>query len=66
MKKIFITLRNNLIILGGLTFGGDVILDALDIQLPIILVMLWCGFLMILAIWGGVEFAKKNKRGSNP
>ena len=61
MKKIIISLRNNLIILGGLTFGVDVLLDALDIQPPIILVMLWSGFLIILAIWGGVDFAKQNK-----
>ena len=61
MKKIIISLRNNLIILGGLTFGVDVLLDALDIQPPIILVMIWSGFLIILAIWGGVEFAKQNK-----
>ena len=61
MKKIIISLRNNLIILGGLTFGVDVLLDALDIQPPIILVMIWSGFLIILAIWGGVEFANQNK-----
>jgi len=48
MKKIIISLRNNLIILGGLTFGVDVLLDALDIQPPIILVMIWSGFLIIL------------------
>ena len=59
MKKIIISLRNNLIILGGLTFGVDVLLDALDIQPPIILVMIWSGFLIILAIWGGVEFANQ-------
>ena len=61
MKKIIISLRNNLIILGGLTFGVDVLLDALDIQLPIILVLIWLGFLMTLVVWGGIEFAKKKQ-----
>ena len=64
MKKIIITLRNNLLILVGLTLGVDFLLDVLDIQPPVILVMIWLGFLLILCIWGGVEFAKKNKRGS--
>jgi hypothetical protein len=66
MKKIIITLRNNLLILVGLTLGLDVLLDVLDIQPPVILVMIWLGFLLTLCIWGGVEFAKKNKRGSKP
>ena len=62
MKKIFITLRNNLLILVGLTLGLDVLLDALDIQPPIMLVMIWLGLLITLLVWGGIEFAKKNKR----
>ena len=61
MKKIIISLRNNLIILVGLTFGVDVLLDALDIQLPIILVLIWLGFLMTLVVWSGIEFAKKKQ-----
>ena len=36
MKKIIITLRDNLLILIGLTFGVDVLLDVLDIQPPVI------------------------------
>tara|TARA_B100001059_G_C17491007_1_gene406332 strand:+ start:213 stop:434 length:222 start_codon:yes stop_codon:yes gene_type:complete len=66
MKKIFITLRNNLLILVGLTLGLDVLLDVLEIQPPFILVMIWVGFLLILSIWGGVVFAKKTKKALNP
>ena len=66
MTKIFITLRNNLLILVGLTMGVDVLLDVLDIQPPFILVMIWLGFLLILCIWGGVVFAKNNKISSKP
>ena len=61
MKKIIRTLKDNLLILVGLTFGVDVLLDVLDIQPPVILVMIWSGFLLTLCIWGGVEFAKKKK-----
>jgi hypothetical protein len=64
MKKIFITLRNNLIILGCLTIGLDILLDILDIQLPSILVRIWIGFLLILCIWGGVEYVKISKRNT--
>ncbi len=62
MKKIIRTLKDNLLILVGLTLGLDVLLDALDIQLPIMLVMIWLGLLITLLVWGGIEFAKKNKR----
>ena len=62
MKKIIRTLRDNLLILVGLTLGLDVLLDALDIQPPIMLVMIWLGLLITLLVWGGIEFAKKNKR----
>ena len=37
MKKIIITLRNNILILGGLTLGVDILLDIFDIQPPLIL-----------------------------
>ena len=62
MKKIIRTLKDNLLILVGLTLGLDVLLDALDIQPPIMLVMIWLGLLITLLVWGGIEFAKKNKR----
>jgi hypothetical protein len=62
MKKIIRTLKDNLFELYVLTFVGWFLLDALDIQPPIILVMIWLGLLMTLLIWGGIEFAKKNKR----
>ncbi|MDG1953298.1 MAG: hypothetical protein P8I51_00205 [Polaribacter sp.] len=61
MKKIIRTLKDKLFELLVITFVGGGLLDALDIQPPIILVMIWSGFLIILAIWGGVEFAKQNK-----
>ena len=61
MKKIIRTLKDKLFELSVITFVGGFLLDALDIQPPIILVMLWSGFLIILAIWGGVDFAKQNK-----
>ena len=61
MKKIIRTLKDKLFELLVITFVGGGLLDALDIQPPIILVMLWSGFLIILAIWGGVDFAKQNK-----
>ena len=69
MKKIIITLRNNILILGGLTFGVDILLDVFDIQPPLILKWIWLGwwgFLSTLLIWAWVEFAKKNKRSSKP
>ena len=62
MKKIIRTLKDNLLILVGLTSGLDVLLDALDIQPPIMLVMIWLGLLITLLVWGGIEFAKNNKR----
>jgi hypothetical protein len=62
MKKIIRTLKDNLLILVGLTLGLDVLLDALDIQPPIMLVMIWLGLLITLLVWGGIKFAKKNKR----
>ena len=62
MKKIIRTLKDNLLILVGLTLGLDVLLDALDIQPPIMLVMIWLGLLITLLVWGGIEFAKNNKR----
>ena len=62
MKKIIRALKDNLLILVGLTLGLDVLLDALDIQPQIMLVMIWLGLLITLLVWGGIEFAKKNKR----
>ena len=61
MKKIIRTLKDNLLILVGLTLGLDVLLDALDIQPPIMLVMIWLGLLITLLVWGGIEFAKKKQ-----
>ena len=66
MKKIIITLRNNILILGGLALGVDILLDIFDIQPPLILKWIWLGFLSTLLIWAWVEFAKKNKRNSKP
>ena len=62
MKKIIRTLKDKLFELLVITFVGGFLLDALDIQPPIILVMIWLGLLMTLLVWGGIEFAKKNKR----
>ena len=62
MKKIIRTLKDKLFELSVITFVGGGLLDALDIQLPIILVMIWLGLLMTLLVWGGIEFAKNNKR----
>jgi hypothetical protein len=44
-----------------ITFVGGFLLDALDIQPPIILVMIWLGLLITLLVWGGIEFAKKKQ-----
>ena len=66
MKKIIRTLKDKLFELFVITFVFGGLLDALDIQLPIILVLIWLGFLMTLLIWAWVEFAKKNKRNSKP
>ena len=66
MKKIIRTLKDKLFELLVITFVFGGLLDALDIQLPIILVLIWLGFLMTLLIWAWVEFAKKNKRNSKP
>ena len=52
MKKIIITLRNNILILGGLTLGVDILLDIFDIQPPLILKWIWLGFLSTLLILG--------------
>ena len=62
MKKIIRTLKDNLFELCVLTFVGWFLLDALDIQPPIMLVMIWLGLLITLLVLGGIEFAKKNKR----
>jgi len=62
MKKIIRTLKDKLFELLVITFVGGFLLDALDIQPPIILVMIWLGLLMTFLVWGGIEFAKKNKR----
>ena len=66
MKKIIITLKDKLFELLVITFVFGGLLDALDIQLPIILVLIWLGFLMTLVVWGGIELVKKNKRNSKP
>ena len=61
MKKIIRTLKDKLFELLVITFVGGCLLDALDIQPPIILVMIWLGLLMTLLVWGGIEFAKKKQ-----
>jgi hypothetical protein len=61
MKKIIRTLKDKLFELSVITFVGGGLLDALDIQLPIILVMIWLGLLITLLVWGGIEFAKKKQ-----
>ena len=61
MKKIIRTLKDKLFELSVITFVGGFLLDALDIQLPIILVMIWLGLLITLLVWGGIEFAKKKQ-----
>ena len=61
MKKIIRTLKDKLFELSVITFVGGGLLDALDIQPPIILVLIWLGFLMTLVVWGGIEFAKKKQ-----
>jgi len=61
MKKIIRTLKDKLFELLVITFVGGGLLDALDIQLPIILVMIWLGLLITLLVWGGIEFAKKKQ-----
>ena len=61
MKKIIRTLKDKLFELLVITFVGGFLLDALDIQPPIILVMIWLGLLMTLLVWGGIEFAKKKQ-----
>ena len=62
MKKIIRTLKDKLFELLVISFVGWFLLDALDIQPTIILVMIWLGLLITLLVWGGIEFAKKNKR----
>lgn len=61
MKKIIRTLKDKLFELCVITFVGGGLLDALDIQLPIILVLIWLGFLITLLVWSGIEFAKKKQ-----
>ena len=61
MKKIIRTLKDKLFELLVITFVFGGLLDALDIQLPIILVLIWLGFLMTLVVWGGIELAKKKQ-----
>jgi hypothetical protein len=61
MKKIIRTLKDKLFELLVITFVGGFLLDALDIQPPIILVMIWLGLLITLLVWGGIEFAKKKQ-----
>jgi hypothetical protein len=61
MKKIIRTLKDKLFELSVITFVGGFLLDALDIQPPIILVMIWLGLLITLLVWGGIEFAKKKQ-----
>ena len=61
MKKIIRTLKDKLFELSVLTFVGGGLLDALDIQLPTILVMIWLGLLLTLVVWSGIEFAKKKQ-----
>ena len=61
MKKIIRTLKDKLFELLVLTFVGGGLLDALDIQLPTILVLIWLGLLMTLVVWSGIEFAKKKQ-----
>ena len=61
MKKIIRTLKDKLFELLVITFVGGFLLDALDIQPPIILVMIWLGLLITLLVCGGIEFAKKKQ-----
>ena len=61
MKKIIRTLKDKLFELLVITFVGGFLLDALDIQPPIILVMIWLGLLITLLVLGGIEFAKKKQ-----
>jgi hypothetical protein len=66
VKKLIKTLKDNLLIIVLLSFGGYSLLEkVIDSQLATILVMIWSGFLLTLCIWGIVDtirFAMKNKK----
>ena len=70
MKKLIKTLKDNLLIIVLLSFGGYSLLEkVIDSQLATVLVMIWSGFLLTLCIWGIVDtirFAMKNKKDPKP
>jgi len=70
VKKLIKTLKDNLLIIVLLSFGGYSLLEkVIDSQLATVLVMIWSGFLLTLCIWGIVDtirFAMKNKKDPKP